>query len=88
MQCEDVTSIVERQFIRGATVDELRIVVDDLRALSRRSLLADFIEGRFLAIEAGASQPDDHSQSSPTNLCRDDRTGATGRQTNADTQLH
>ncbi|PVE22006.1 hypothetical protein DC522_23640 [Microvirga sp. KLBC 81] len=88
MRCEDLRSIVERQFVRGATVDEPRVVMEDLRALSRQSLLADFAEGRIRAIVAGGSRPDGRSQFPPTDLCRGDRRGATGRQSHANTRLH
>jgi hypothetical protein len=88
MQCQDVISLVERQFVRGATVDELRVVVEDLRALSRESLLADFVEGRLLGIEASDSRAGDRRQFPLRDLCGDNRIEATGRQPNIDTQLH
>jgi hypothetical protein len=87
MQCQDVISVVERQFVQGATVDELRVVVDDLRALSRESLLADFVEGRLLAIEASSLGSDDRRQIPPRGLCGDSRMGTAGRQRNTTIQL-
>jgi hypothetical protein len=88
MQCQDIISLVERQFVQGATVDELRVVVEDLRALSRESLLADFVEGRLLGIEASDSRAGDRRQFPSRDLCGDNRMEATGRQPNFDTQLH
>ena len=88
MQCQDVISLVERQFVRGATVDELRVVVEDLRALSRESLLADFVEGRLLAIDASGSGSDDRRHLPLRDLCGNSPTGTTGRQLNINTQLH
>ncbi len=88
MQCQDVISFVERQFVQGATVDELRVVVEDLRALSRESLLADFVEGRLLAIEASESRAGDRRQFPSRDLCGDNRTGTTARQRNTNIQLH
>jgi hypothetical protein len=88
MQCQDVIAVVERQFVQGATVDELRVVVDDLRALSRESLLADFVEGRLLAIESSGSRSDDRRQFPPRDLCGDNRTGTPARQRNTSIQLH
>jgi hypothetical protein len=82
MQCQDVISFVERQFVQGATVDELRVVVEDLRALSRESLLADFVEGRRLTIEANESRAGDRRQFPLRDLCGDNRTGTTARQRN------
>jgi hypothetical protein len=87
MQCQDVISLVERQFVRGATVDELRVVVEDLRALSRESLLADFVEGRLLAIETSDTRAGDRRQFLSRDLCGDNRIEGTGRQPNIDTQL-
>jgi hypothetical protein len=87
MQCQDVILLVERQFVRGATVDELRVVVEDLRALSRESLLADFVEGRLLAIETSDTRAGDRRQFLSRDLCGDNRIEGTGRQPNIDTQL-
>jgi hypothetical protein len=87
MQCQDVISLVERQFVRGATVDELRVVVEDLRALSRESLLADFVEGRLLAIETSDTRAGDRRQFPSRDLCSDNRIEGTGRQPNIDTKL-
>jgi hypothetical protein len=88
MQCQDVIAVVERQFVQDATVDELRVVVDDLRALSRESLLADFVEGRLLAIESSGSRSDDRRQFPPRDLRGDNRTGTTATQRNTNNQLH
>jgi hypothetical protein len=88
MQCQDVISLVERQFVQGATVDELRVVVEDLRALSRESLLADFVEGRLLGVEASDSRAGDRRQFPLRDLCGDNRMEATGKQRNTSIQLH
>jgi hypothetical protein len=87
MQCQDVIAVVERQFVQGATVDELRVVVDDLRALSQESLPADFVEGRLLAIEASSLGSDDRRQFPPRDLCGDSRMGTAGRKRNTNIQL-
>ena len=84
MQCQDVISLVERQFVRGATVDELRVVWRTC--------------GLYLAKACWPiSSKDDFWPSTPAardlirrhlplrDLCGNSPTGTTGRQLNINT---
>jgi hypothetical protein len=44
--------IAERNLIDGATLDELKEAVRDLRALTPNSVLADLVDARIKAVES------------------------------------
>lgn len=52
MAFTEALDIAERQLIDGATLQELKDAVRDLRALSRESALADLVEQKIAAVEA------------------------------------
>jgi hypothetical protein len=47
MHSNDAKAIAAKNLIDGATVDELREAVNDLRALSPESALADLVEAKI-----------------------------------------
>ena len=47
MHSNDAKAITAKNLIDGATVDELREAVNDLRALSPESALADLVEAKI-----------------------------------------
>jgi hypothetical protein len=51
MEFIEALVVAERRLAEGASVEELKEVVSDLRALSRESSLADLIELRIISIE-------------------------------------
>ena len=52
MQFHKALSIAEKSIIDGATLDELKEAVRDLRALTPDSVLADLVETRIKVIES------------------------------------
>lgn len=52
MAFDEALDIAERQLVDGATLQELKEAVRDLRALSRESALADLVEQKIAAIES------------------------------------
>jgi hypothetical protein len=51
MEFSEAVSVAERRLTEGASLDDLKEVVRDLRALSRRSVLADLIEIKIARLE-------------------------------------
>jgi hypothetical protein len=51
MQFDKALLIAEKNLIDGATLDELKEAVRDLRALTPNSVLADLVENRIEVIE-------------------------------------
>jgi hypothetical protein len=51
MQFDKALLIAENNLIDGATLDELKEAVTDLRALTPNSVLADLVENRIEVIE-------------------------------------
>jgi hypothetical protein len=56
MDANDATAMAARTLIKGATLEELREAVRDLRALSPDSALADLVEARMDQLMAGSEQ--------------------------------
>ena len=52
MAFDQALDIAERQIIDGATLQELKDAVRDLRVLSHESALADLVEQKIAALEA------------------------------------
>ena len=52
MVFDEALDIAERHLVDGATLQELKEAVRDLRALSRESVLADLVEQKIATIEA------------------------------------
>jgi hypothetical protein len=51
MQFREAVRVAERNLTAGASIDELKELVRDLRALSRSSVLADLINIKIMRLE-------------------------------------
>jgi hypothetical protein len=51
MQFREAVCVAERNLTAGASIDELKELVRDLRALSRSSVLADLINIKIMRLE-------------------------------------